>query len=115
MEFLDLLPKKMVENIQNNYNTTSDIQINGVYAIYRNNEFIENVIIKNIIGNDIHLFYRVKTFGKDFNKNEIVPLAKTIFLIRRHVDSDNNLITIKIDEPSKKRLKNFFCRNYIKK
>ncbi len=115
MEFLDLLPKKLVENIQNNYNITSNIEINGIYAIYRNKEFIEDIIIKNIMANDIHLFYRVKTFGKDYNKNEIVPFDKTMFFIKRQTVGGINPITIKINDPSKKRLKNFFCRNYIKK
>ena len=115
MEFLDLLPKKLVENIQNNYNITSDIQINSIYAIYRNKEFIEDIIIKNIMGNDVHLFYRVKTLGKDYNKNEIVPCDKTMFFIKRQAVGQQNPITIKINDPSKKRLKNFFCRNYIKK
>ena len=115
MEFLDLLPKKLVENIQNNYNMTSDIQINGIYAIYRNKEFIEDIIIKNIMGNDAHLFYRVKTFSRDYNKNEIVPIDKIMFFIKRQAVGEHIPITIKINDPSKKRLKNFFCRNYIKK
>jgi hypothetical protein len=115
MEFLNLLPKKLVENIQNNYNMTSDIQINGMYAIYRDKEFIEDIIIKNIMGNDVHLFYRVKTFSRDYNKNEIVPIDKTMFFIKKKADNEQNPMAIKMNDPSKKRLKNFFCRNYIKK
>jgi hypothetical protein len=115
MEFLNLLPKKLVENIQNNYNITSDLYINGIYAIYRNKEFIEDIIIKNIMGNDVHLFYRVKTFSRDYNKNEIVPIDKTIFFIKKKADIEQNRMTIKMNDPSKKRLKNFFCKNYIKK
>jgi len=115
MEFLDLLPKKLVENIQNNYNMTSDIRINGIYALYRNKEFIEDIIVKNIMGNDVHLFYRVKTFSRDYFKNEIVPFDKTMFFIKRQANDQQIPITIKINDPSKKRLKKFFCRNYIKK
>ena len=110
MDFLNLLPKKTADYIQNNYTITNVIEINGIYGIYKNRDFIENASIKNIIDNDIHIFYNVQTIGRDYMKNEIIPRDKTLFLSKIIVP-----ITKKVDDKSKQRLKHFFKKNYLKK
>jgi hypothetical protein len=110
MDYLLFLPKKIIENIQNNYIITNDLLINQSYAIYKNKEFIENTIIKNIHNNDVHIFYQVKTLGKDYMRNEIIPRDKVIFF--NHVQTD---FQIKNEDKSKQRLKDFFKKNYLKK
>ena len=110
MDYLNLLPKKIVENIQNNYVATTDILINHNYGIFKNKEFVENITIKNIINNDIHIVYLVKNISKDYTRNEIVPMDKVIFFNKL-----NTSIEKQIDDKSKQRLKNFFIKNYIKK
>jgi len=110
MEYLTFLPKKIVENIQNNYIVTTNIEINQKYAIYKNKEFIENITIKNIMNNDIHIIYQVHSISKDYNRNEIVPKDKVVFFNKLSIPLNN-----KPDEKSKQRLKNFFYKNYLKK
>jgi hypothetical protein len=110
MDYFNLLPKKIVENIQNNYIITNTIEINHNYAIYKNKEFIEDITIKNINNNDIHIIYLVKTIAKDYTRNEIVPNDKVIFFEKLTKSVDK-----KTDDKSKQRLKDFFKRNYLKK
>ena len=110
MDYLQFLPKKIVENIQQNYVVTNNIEINHSYAIYKNKEFVENITIKNIMNNDIHILYVVKTVSKDYTKNEIVPKDKVIFFNKLSKTHDK-----KMDDTSKQRLKHFFNKNYLKK
>jgi hypothetical protein len=110
MDFLNLLPKKTADYIQNNYTITEVITINSTYGVYKNRDFIENVLIKNIIDNDIHIYYTVQTIGRDYMKNEIVPRHQTLFLSKIQAP-----VTKKIEDKSKQRLKHFFRQNYLKK
>ena len=110
MDYLLFLPKKIIQHIQNNYIITNDLKMNHNYAIYKNKEFIEDTTIKNIQDNDVHILYKVKTIGKDYMRNEIVPRDKVIFF--NHVPTE---FQTKNEDKSKQRLKDFFKKNYLKK
>ncbi len=110
MDYLDFLPKKTVENIQNNYVITSKIEIGNTYGVYRNREFLENVLIKNIKEDDAHLYYPVKNNSQGYYINEVVPIDKLVFF-----NKVNQFLPKKIEEKSKQRLKDFFKKNYSQK
>ena len=109
MDYLDFLPKKVVENIQNNYAITSKIEIDNTYGVYRNREFLENVLIKNIKEDDVHLYYPVNN-SQGYYINEIVPIDRLVFFTKI-----NQFLPKKIEEKSKQRLKEFFKKNYSQK